>query len=267
MSPGCTLPSIAVATAVGLLGWAAPAVASCPVPVGQLEGAVDSAQLAFTRMDAGAFRAASDVAFAGVECLAEPVPRATAARLHRLRGLRAFVDGDDPGARAAFSAARAADPAYRFPAALLPTDHPARALFDEATLGLEHRSFVPRPTTGALQFDGAPAGSRPSTRATVMVVLDGQGRVARSAYLWPDDPLPPYASGGSTGTALPGCADIEVSVILDGLGGIEATLAVGEVLRRVETVWRALPGSCAEAAPRDMAALAASVGSALSRVG
>jgi hypothetical protein len=178
------------------------ASAACPATASALESVLDEAQIAFSRMDSAGFRTSTDEVALDADCLSEPVTPALAARTHRVRGLREFVDGREDAARQAFAAARAIDPAYAFPESVLPGDHPARKLYADAAGLTVTTTQVPSPTSGRLDFDGAPAVVRPVERATLAVWVDGAGKVGGSGYLWPGDPLFPYpAVVSSTATA------------------------------------------------------------------
>ncbi len=148
-------------------------------------------------MDSTGFKTATTDAEAEAACLTDTVPAGVVARLHRVLGLRAFVDGDEAGARTAFAAARAIEPDYVFPDAMVPADHPVRQLYNQAAGAFSATSVVPTPATGHLEFDGTAGARRPSERPTLALLVQPTGAVKSSAYLWPGDPIFSYAA--STG--------------------------------------------------------------------
>jgi hypothetical protein len=174
------------------------AQATCPSPPSAVEAALDSAQLAFRLMDRAAFATATDEVRRGLECLAEPVTPTLAARIHRVTGLREFVAGNDAAARLAFAAARAIDPSYSFPESIVPAGHPVHALYASATEVSAAVSAAPTPAQGHLEFDGTATPNRPGERPTLALLVGGEKVVSASAYLWPGDPLFPYAVASST---------------------------------------------------------------------
>ncbi len=168
--------------------------AACPSTPSAVEAQLDSAQVAFKLMDRVAFTSATDAVRAGLECLSEPVTPTLAARVHRVTGLREFFAGNDAGALLAFGAARAIDPAYEFPESIVAAGHPARALYAAATSVSTVTTSTSLPADGALSFDGTPSPYRPSERPTLALHVRADRTVAASSYLWPGDPLFPYAA-------------------------------------------------------------------------
>lgn len=168
------------------------AAAVCPAEPAALSASLDRAESAFNDMDERAFRQAVNDAAADADCLTQPIDSATAARLHRMVGLRAFVDGDEAAARLAFAAARAVEPVYAFPESFLPRNHPALALYGEAAQLSGAADAVDPPAQGQLQFDGQASLARPRAWPTVAVLVDPAGNAEHSAYLSPGEPLFPY---------------------------------------------------------------------------
>ena len=161
------------------------AQAACPASAASLQSTLDSAQLSFSTMDGAAFKASTAEAESQAACLSDSVPAGVAARLHRALGLRAFVDSDEAGSRAAFAAARAIEADYEFPEALVPASHPVRQLYTQAAGAYASTSVVSTPKSGELQFDGTPGNRRPTERATLALLVESKGAVINSAYLWP----------------------------------------------------------------------------------
>ena len=51
---------------------------------------------------------------------------------------------------------------------------------------------VGEPVRGRLLFDGRQTTERPDAWPSLVQVVDGDGAVAHTAYLFPEEPLPPY---------------------------------------------------------------------------
>lgn len=175
-----------------MLLLAAMAHAACPADVASLESALDGAQAAFSLMDRAAFATAVEEVVRDVDCLSAPVTPALAARVHRVVGLHEFVSGRDTAARDAFAGARAIDPNYTFPEAVVPVDHPVRRLYNDASFVVDDRTPLPRPADGRLELDGIGSEQRPTARASLVLHIGADGSVRASRYLWPGDPLFPY---------------------------------------------------------------------------
>lgn len=190
-----------------VLALTAAAWAATPCPPGvshtaaELSEALDGAEEAYSRGAADDFLAASAPLEELVACLSAPLPRELAPTLHRVRGMRAFVDGEERKATEAFAAARHLAPDYALPRSLVPRGTEMHALY-EGVLEAPTTDPVVPPDTGALWFDGRRSSDRPSTRATVAQVTAKSGTVVVSSYLFPDDPLPPLeperGRGGSS---------------------------------------------------------------------
>lgn len=177
------------------------ALAACPADPLVVSATLDRAEDAFAELDATRFRAEIDQALQDVDCLSSRADAALAARLHRARGLRAFIDGDEGAARAAFAAARAADPAYAFPDAFIPLNHPIRALYHDPGVAYAPVA-VAEPAEGSLEFDGVRSMTRPGSWPSVVVWRDASGAVRQSAWLEPGEPL--FAYPGTTGVSARG---------------------------------------------------------------
>jgi hypothetical protein len=110
--------------------WSPGARAGCPEPVtvAVLDGTVGLAEQSAGR-DAQAFGDAVHALRDQLPCLEAVVSPSLAARLHRVEGLQAFVDGAGERALMAFAASNRLDPDYRFPATLFPQAHPVARLW------------------------------------------------------------------------------------------------------------------------------------------
>lgn len=169
------------------------AQAACPAEPTSISEALARAEADFRDMDASAFRAGTDEILASTACLSGHVDATLAAQLHRVLGLRAFLDGREEAARLDFAAARTADPQYSFPETLLPRNHPIRAIYEAASTVPAAADPVLPPAQGHLEFDGQETLSRSRAWPTLAVLLDPSGAASQSAYLNPADPLFSYA--------------------------------------------------------------------------
>lgn len=153
---------------------------------------LEDAEAAFSTLDLDGFQQAMDESAVLVPCLDVVVPRPTAARYHRLQGLRAWLVRDDDRASRAFLSARRVEPAYRFGTDLVPEGHPTRTAYmslpmDDAIL----EDLAPTPS-GAFLVDGRREDRKPSNLPTMVQLIDDAGKVRWTRYTWPGDPLPPF---------------------------------------------------------------------------
>ncbi|MFZ5476881.1 MAG: hypothetical protein ACOZNI_08920 [Myxococcota bacterium] len=179
-----------------LASLATAAPAGCPRAQSDasVRAIVDRAERAFTAMDADAFLAAEGELRAAVGCVDQPLPLPTVSAVHRVAGIAKYVRQDTALARAAFAAARTADPEYRLPEALVPSDHQIREEYVARVR--DDRDDLAPPFEGSFWFDGAEGLARPTSRPTIAQLVGPDGTVARGAYLWPDDPLFAYDVAG-----------------------------------------------------------------------
>lgn len=180
-----------------------------PVPLPELVEVVERAEAAYAALDEPAFLLEVDTLSVRVPCLAETLPPAWSARVHRVFAVRLF--GEQPErSLASVAAARSADGALELPWIRPP--HPLAEAWaappDPATVRL------PRPKgDGALWIDGVPTRERPVARAAVVQWEEG-AEVRSTTLLFPDDPVPAYAhvsplrrglavgAGGATAAAI-----------------------------------------------------------------
>lgn len=164
----------------------------CPADSADVLTALQEAEAGFGALDLERFRSASDAAVTEVDCLEEALPRSVVARLHRVSGLRAFVDDDPASAAAAFASARAIEPEYLFPETLVPAGHPVHERYgaQDPTSG---GSPVPLPADGRIEVDGRPGAALPETRPSVVQWVRSDGSVTESRYLGPGMQLFDYA--------------------------------------------------------------------------
>lgn len=165
----------------------------CPATEAQLSAALDRADLHFASGEAA--RLAEDLAEAdaAVRCLSAVLSPAAAAHLHRAHGLALELAGDPAGRQRAFAAAVAADPKFKFSAAILSPRSPAGKGYQEA--GRLDRGLQPAPAPAPdvlLFWDGVEGSRRPTAAPTVMQVRWGPTELIFSGLLQPSDPLPGY---------------------------------------------------------------------------
>lgn len=174
--------------------------AACPdrtASTSDLETALTEARRALERLDTGAFVAANDRLDGLLPCLGEPLSRHLAAELHRTKGIRAVTERN-PDAERYFAAARAIEPAYKFPSTLIPEGNPVRtsyAAFDLTKGGFD--ALAP-PRDGTLTLDGATKLYRPTDWPTVAQYMSAEGAIQWTEYLAPGTPFPEYPAGDGT---------------------------------------------------------------------
>ena len=162
-----------------------------PADTSELQAVMERAEEAYGSLDLAGFTAATDELEVVLGCLSDPITRPVAAHLHRMHGLRAFVDQESEDAKLAFAAARALQPSYRFPETFIPTGNPVLVVYDAVPLTMGTAQTVSSPGSDAYWgFDGRTTDQRPVNWPTVVQRFDGSGGVAETAYLWPDDALP-----------------------------------------------------------------------------
>lgn len=162
-----------------------------PVDTAELQAVMEQAEAAYGALDLAGFTSATDQLRAELPCLSDPIARPVAAHLHRMQGLRAFVDQESEHAKLAFAAARAIQPSYRFPETFIPTGNPVLVVYDAVPLTMGTTDTAPAlADDGYWGFDGRSSDQRPENWPTVAQRFDGSGGVADTAYLWPGDPLP-----------------------------------------------------------------------------
>ena len=162
----------------------------CPATSSDVLDAVDSAESAYENADLDAFLAAMLSLDESLPCANHAVARSTAASVHRVQGLRALVERKSQRLSAAFGAARGLEPEYQFPNTLIPTGNPILNTYHESPLPLTEDQ--PAPAQGSLRFDGRSSLARPINVASIYQQMGKAGAVLNTAYLWPEDPVPPY---------------------------------------------------------------------------
>jgi hypothetical protein len=174
-----------------LLSLASFALADCRVSSVDLARTVEQAELAFGSLDVDSFRTNTTRLDAEVKCLRDLASPALAARIHRLEGLRAWIDQDAERSRASFAAARAIEPEYQFPQAMVPVGHPVLNQYELSEPGARF-SALAVPANARLFLDGTEAVQRADDRAALAQLLHDKGSIRASALLWPGEPMFPY---------------------------------------------------------------------------
>ena len=183
-----------------LLATSAALAQDCTTAVVQL--ALDDAESAFEARDKEAFLAAMDRVDANLGCVRDPATPALAAELHRMVGLRGFLERDEDAAALAFVAARSIEPDYTFPLTVVPEHHPVQELYLELDPARGTTLVLAPPAEGSIRLDGRRAESRSTSWPQLMQVVSGTGGVVSTDYVWPSEPTPFYDVGVSA-SALP----------------------------------------------------------------
>lgn len=172
----------------------APADCASARAPGELDAALAGVEAAWG-VDEAAFAAGMGSARDVLACLRAPLTPTQAARYHRAEGLAAFLDKQTPAAARAFSAARAIDPTWRFPASMVPPGNPVEVAWDASPASPPPTNRAPPPRGGAtLWIDGADTRARPADRPAVLQVGSRDG-LTTSAWVGPTDPVPYPARG------------------------------------------------------------------------
>lgn len=181
------------------------AEAACPSTSEDVVLSIEKAEGAFRDLDVVLFRRETDGLTLEVGCLHEHLPREVIARIHRVEGLRAFVDGDTDRAVGAFASARVIEPSYRFPETLVPVDHPVQGQYLAGDPGLVPRVALLPPAEGRLEIDGRVEPGLPEDRPAVVQWIRDDGSVPESVYHWPGGPVFAYPGApiGAPGDAPP----------------------------------------------------------------
>jgi hypothetical protein len=177
--------------AAALLLGSAPVHAACEEAT--LNAELDAAEAAFLAMDSAAFTAAWERSTATVDCLDAPITPATAARVHGVMALSAFLNRDENTLLAAFHALHRADPEQSF-GDWLPERHPILLEWRLATR-LEPTAPVPLVKTRGVTvwIDGTAAQERVPDQPAVLQRIEDGAVTSSMLYLPPPEP-PPWAA-------------------------------------------------------------------------
>lgn len=173
------------------------ALAGCESPTSNasLHTALDRALEAYEGLDVEGFQQSTTDATNQIPCLSETLTPAIAARFHRFRGLRAFVERDEAMAELSFAAARALQPAFAFPESLVPAGNPVLDRYGAIDLTPLARTPVPPAATGRVWLDGG-SGPRLEGLPVIFQYEGPDGTVSTSALLAPGAALPRYPLEG-----------------------------------------------------------------------
>lgn len=174
-----------------------PAHAECTATTtnAALVEALDTASLAFARLDIPVFEEDAARAREILDCLGEPISRPTAAAWHRLHGIALFLERNSPAARRSFAAARSIEPAYTFPSDVVPEGNPLLEDYTALDPNVGPFELVAAPKVGAVRLDGSGSLNRSRGRPVVYQVIDGRGAVVQTALLDGEDAMPALPEG------------------------------------------------------------------------
>ncbi|MCA9489474.1 MAG: hypothetical protein KC621_06110 [Myxococcales bacterium] len=177
-----------------MIWWIASAWAECTfrADLSEVSTALEAAETAYVSLDVALFeKATTEVDFV-VPCLDAPLDVATAARLHRLRGLGRFAEGDSEGAVIELTAARALEPAFVFPVEMLPEGFELRLIYEGLPAAPSDQvARLPRPRGGRLVLDGSEGRDRAEDRSVIFQRIEDDA-VVQTTVLAPTDPIPWY---------------------------------------------------------------------------
>jgi hypothetical protein len=174
--------------------WGGSAIAAdCTTRVAtpDLVAALQRVESAYGALDTTSLFLAFEEVRSSIRCLDAALTEREAARVHRAHAITAFIRGDDTAAGAHMVASGYLEPGYRFPSQVVSEGHRLNRLLQAGDGREPPREAVPE-AKGSLVFDGRVAPSRPLGVPTVFQWLDEGGVPRYSAYLYPNDPLPPY---------------------------------------------------------------------------
>lgn len=160
--------------------------------IAELNRSMDKAETAYGSLDLDGFMGSSDLLRTDLPCLGEPMTRVVAERIHRIEGLRGYLDGDRRAASQSFAAARALNPDYSFPDTLVPAGYPEFELYNALDLTLGSTSKVDPMIDGYVLLDGKVGNDRPTDWPTIVQVINEDGDVVVTKYVRPGEPMPSY---------------------------------------------------------------------------
>lgn len=169
----------------------------------ELQLGLDEAEGHYQTRDKQGFLDAMARNDATLTCMRDPATPALSASLHRMVGLRAFLEREDEEAALAFAAARSLEPAYTFPTTVVPEQHPVQDLYERHDPDAGSAMVLAPTSDGHLRFDGHRAEVRSTSFPQLFQHLDSTGAVTTTVYLWPSASTPDYPVGKSPETALP----------------------------------------------------------------
>lgn len=169
--------------------------APCAEPASSVDlvGAMEVAENAWSMADAAGFQAATTSLASLLPCVDDPITRATAARIHRVNGMNFFLQRDPERMQLSFAAARYVQPGWRWPADLVPPDHPVHEQYVARGIDNPPLERTLTPKEGTSWYDGRESLDRPEAWPTVHQHVADDGAILGTWMLWPGDEVPDYA--------------------------------------------------------------------------
>lgn len=156
---------------------------AAPVPAEAVATLLEDAMLAYATLDEDGFRESAGNADSKLACLSDVLPTSKAAALHRVHGLRAFLDGDADLATTEFSAALNIEPSYSLSAKVAPEGGKLWRLYDGAReLPTTDPVSFTIPKTTLAYVDGVKTSQRIPEYPVVLQVTTSAGKVFHSVY-------------------------------------------------------------------------------------
>ena len=164
-----------------------------PTSSADLEQAHGRFQAAWDDLDDIGVASAVAAADRVVRCLDEPFQTKDIAAYFQIRGLSAFLQGEDALATGEFKAAAEIFPALSLPPAMAHEGDDWHTLYTELQ-ALEHgpRTGLPAPAEGWIAVDGARVDDHPAERPWIFQQFDPDGSVLRTARISARGGLPKY---------------------------------------------------------------------------
>ena len=165
-------------------GLHSPARAACPAAPVQFRADLDAAYATYAAFDIPTFSTRASAVGKDLFCLTGVLDAETAARLHLVEGLRAWLAKDPARMVASFRGLVAADPGFMLGADVAPTGSRVRTvLLDAVAAGAGAMRSLPVGPGVAVTVDGREAvDSVPAERAALVQVVSG-GDAPRTWYL------------------------------------------------------------------------------------
>lgn len=177
--------------ALSLLALTAVGLAACPAQVSLtwIDEQLTAGEIAFVT-DPAVLVLTGDRLASALPCVDEALDARLAARLHRLQGLRHFVQDSESEARRDFAAVRDTSPSMGVPTTLIPADHRVHQLFEATELASLPTEPVGLPRQGTLLLNARERETRPTTIPVLVQHLDRRGEPLLTALVQPGEPLP-----------------------------------------------------------------------------
>lgn len=153
-----------------------PAVAACPASAEAVQMDADEAYAAYLAFDVSGFSSQAVALRKEVACLSEPVDPATAARIHLVEALSAWLNKDSKHVMSAFRGVIAVSPGFTLSADVAPAGSQVRSFFD-AAVAVGAGGWTPVLNSQlSYTVDGrTSAAGIPSERAAIVQVRSSSG--------------------------------------------------------------------------------------------